>query len=151
MLVKDKMDIKKSTEVKENKSKHYYEYDRNIDLKYFKYSEFDSKDKKNSGMNMDKKFLVKLDYARHNADCSFTITSGFRTPHQNRMVGGIENSSHTKIPCKACDILTPNSKTRYKILKSLLEVGFSRIGIGKNFIHVDDDSEKPTQVVWDYY
>lgn len=145
------MDIKKSTKDKENKSKHYFKFDRNINLKYFNYSEFDSKDIKDSGMNMDKNFLEKLDYARHNAQCVFTITSGFRTPHQNRMVGGVENSSHVKIPCKACDILTPDSNTRYKILKSLLQIGFSRIGIGKSFIHVDDDTEKPTQVVWDYY
>ncbi|QDP49360.1 MAG: hypothetical protein GOVbin2669_29 [Prokaryotic dsDNA virus sp.] len=31
MQVKDKMDIKKSTEGKANKSKYYYEFDRNMD------------------------------------------------------------------------------------------------------------------------
>jgi hypothetical protein len=43
-----------------------------------------------------------------------------------------------------------NSTQRYATLKGLFLVGFSRIGIGKNFIHVDDDSEKAMKVVWLY-
>tara|TARA_R110000765_G_scaffold154302_1_gene257325 strand:+ start:42 stop:467 length:426 start_codon:yes stop_codon:yes gene_type:complete len=133
------------------KNKKYYDYDRNMNLRYFNIEEFNSKDKKNSGMNMDKGFLTKLDYARHNAQCSFVITSGYRTPFQNRLVNGVEDSSHTKIPCSACDISTPDSNTRFKILKSLLDIGFTRIGIGKGFIHVDDDPDKSTEVLWHYY
>ena len=128
------------------KNKKYYDYDRNMNLRYFNIEEFNSKDKKKSGMNMDKGF-----YARHNAQCSFVITSGYRTPFQNRLVNGVEDSSHTKIPCSACDISTPDSNTRFKILKSLLDIGFTRIGIGKGFIHVDDDPDKSTEVLWHYY
>ena len=55
-------------------------------LKYFKLSEFDSPDKPESGKKMDKKFLEKLDYARHNAGISFKINSGYRTKEWNAKV-----------------------------------------------------------------
>jgi len=32
----------------------------------------------------------------------------------------------------------------------LLEVGFTRIGIGNTFIHVDIDKDKSQNVIWTY-
>ena len=67
----------------------------------------------------------------------------------NREVGGTENSAH--LAGLAVDIKCTDAWSRFKILHALLSVGFQRIGIGRTFIHVDDDLTKPQGVVWDYY
>ena len=117
-------------------------------MKYFKLSEFDSPDMVGSGKAMDKEFLSKLDQARSLADTSFRITSGFRTLEHNKKVGGVENSSHTK--GHAADIACTDSVKRHKIITSLLKAGFTRIGIAKTFIHIDNDPNKPANVTWVY-
>ncbi len=143
------MAIKKSTEGREDR--WYNDRLRNMDIKYFKLSEFDCPTDSGSGENMCLSFLSKLDDARELAGVSFKITSGYRTPKHNTSVGGVKDSSHTNIPCNACDISTPDSSTRYKIISSLLKVGINRIGIGKNFIHCDTDKKKSPNVIWHYY
>ena len=122
----------------------------NLDLKYFKLSEFDSPDEPNSGSKMDKKFLEKLDYARHNAGIPFKINSGYRTKAWNSKVGGRVGSSHTGDVGRAADIAYNGSRDRYIIVKSLMEVGITRIGIGKSFIHCDVDKQKDQDVIWLY-
>jgi len=117
------------------------------DTKHFKASEFDCKD--GCGQNeMDKSFIYMLEQARDLAGIPFWINSGFRCPDHNKAVGGKEDSAHLK--GLAADIDCNGSYIRLVILRSLLIVGFSRIGIGKNFIHVDLDIEKPRKVIWLY-
>lgn len=126
--------------------------DRNYPpLKYFKKSEFDSPDDIGSGENMSPIFLQKLDKAREIAKIPFKINSGYRTHKHNKKVGGVKNSSHMNIPCNASDIHIVNSRSRFIILQSLMSQGFTRFGIGKNFIHVDSDEEKSAEVIWHYY
>ena len=135
-----------------DKSENFYEFDRNYPaLKYFKKEEFESPDLEGSGEYMCPDFLQKLDMAREKAKIPFRINSGYRTPEHNEKVGGVPHSSHKKIPCQASDISTRTSKERFIILISLMAVGFTRFGIGKGFIHVDMDKEKPANVMWDYY
>ncbi len=117
-------------------------------MKYFKLSEFDSPDMVGSGEAMDKEFLSKLDQARSLADTPFKITSGIRSEAHNLKVGGVSNSSH--LLGYAADIACNNSILRHKILTSLIEVGFNRIGIADTFIHVDNDPAKPENVIWTY-
>jgi len=99
-----------------------------------------------NGMNED--FMSKLFSARVLADTSFKITSGFRTPEHNAKVGGSKTSSH--LFGLASDIEAHNSIKRSLIISSLLEVGFTRIGIGATFIHVDLDPIKTQNVIWLY-
>ena len=118
------------------KSKHFYNYDRNMNLRYFDTKEFDCncsecKEKGNTGMNMDKGFLQRLDNGRHESGIAWRINSGYRCPSHNKNVGGVKNSSHKNIPCKAADISTPDSSTRYKVITALLAQNFTRLGIGK--------------------
>ena len=117
-------------------------------MKHFNLSEFDSPDFPNSGINMDKKFLLKIDTAREIAGVPFKITSGYRTKEQNEKVGGVIGSSHTK--GHAADVHCNNSVSRFTIVNSLLKAGFNRIGIADTFIHVDDDPDKVTNVIWTY-
>jgi len=116
-------------------------------VKYFKFSEFDSPDEIGSGNQMNKDFLKLLDIARESAMIPFKINSGFRTVAHNVKCGGVSNSSHLK--GYAADISCTSSAQRIKILTSLFEVGFTRIGISKSFIHVDNDFKK-TDSVWLY-
>ena len=118
-------------------------------IKFFKHYEFDSPDVKNSGLLMDINFVRGLDLASLHAGIPFIIRSGYRTKAHNKIVGGVANSSHLK--GVAVDISCLNSEQRYIIVKSLLMVGFNRIGIGKNFVHVDLDQDKPQNVIWHYY
>ena len=115
---------------------------------FFEYSEFDSPDERGSYMNMDVAFLNKLSKARELAAIGFKITSGYRSPAHNAKVGGVPSSSHTN--GHAVDIYAPTSTQKYLIINSLLQVGFNRIGVAKNFIHVDDDPNKSEDVIWTY-
>lgn len=116
-------------------------------LKYFTWEEFDSPDLEKSGyMYMDRDFVERLDIARGIAGVPFVINSGYRTHNHNIRVGGSKNSSHKK--GLACDISTPDSRTKFLAVRALLEVGFTRIGIYDNFVHVDDDEEKIQEVIW---
>ena len=118
-------------------------------MEYFKYKEFDSPDEPGSGLvYMNQKFLDKLDTARDEANITFTITSGYRTEEHNTKVGGKPNSSH--IGGLAADIACEESRQRFLILKAVIKAGFHRIGIGKTFIHVDDDLQKDPMVCWLY-
>tara|TARA_R100000808_G_C2103931_1_gene120170 strand:- start:450 stop:803 length:354 start_codon:yes stop_codon:yes gene_type:complete len=116
-------------------------------MKYFTFAEFDSPDEKDSGKNMRHDFLEMLDFAREEAQIPFKITSGFRTTTHNRKVGGVENSSHTK-GC-AADISCNNSIARSTMVRALVNVGFTRLGIASSFIHVDNDPDKP-DAIWLY-
>ena len=117
-------------------------------MKYFDYSEFDSPDQIGSGEEMmNQAFLDKLDEAREIAGTSFLITSGYRTVEHNRVVKGSVTSSH--LTGVACDIGCVSGSARLRIISALMTVGFTRIGIAHNFIHVDLDVNKPDSI-WVY-
>lgn len=110
-------------------------------MEYFNYSEFDSPDAPGSGeQKMDEQFLRMLDNCRANAGIPFSITSGYRTVAHNTTVGGVPNSSH--VHGYAADIACNSSYERGLIISSAVFAGFTRIGIAKTFIHVDNDPNK---------
>lgn len=119
-----------------------------MNLKHFVYEEFASPDVPHSGQYMDSDFLTMLDNARQIAGIPFKINSGYRTIEHNEKVGGKPNSSH--IVGKAVDISIQDSRERWIILKALINAGFSRLGMGNTFIHVDSDDYKDGNVVWTY-
>lgn len=93
-------------------------------------------------------FVARLQEARDIAMIPFRITSGYRCEAHNRKVGGVPDSAH--LSGLAADISAVDSSSRMKILSSLILVGFRRIGIGRNFIHVDEDKTKVQGVCWLY-
>ena len=117
-------------------------------MKHFNYSEFDSPDVQGSGQMMNKLVLDMLDDVRDKFDKPIHINSGYRTPQHNEDVGGTENSSHLR--GFAVDIACNNSIDRFDLINCLLDVGFSRIGVAKTFIHADIDPDKSNGVMWTY-
>lgn len=118
-------------------------------LKYFTDSDFTKCVPPCKLTDMDENFMKKLDIARMVAKIPFVPTSGLRTQIWELEQGRDGTSSHTK--GVAIDLAVKDSTSRYKIINSLLSVGLNRIGIGKNFIHVDIDKDKPSNVIWHYY
>ena len=97
---------------------------------------------------MEQAFLNMLDNARHRAGVVFIVNSGYRCLKHNTKVGGSKTSSH--MIGLAADIKCINSRDRFKIIEALIHVGFERIGVRKDFIHVDLDLTKDQEVFWIY-
>lgn len=132
----------------------YNEFNKNakfkynpMQLKYFKISEFDSPDVKGSGGNMRVSTLIMLEKARELAGVAFRINSGYRTQrHNDTLKNSVKDSAHVR--GYAVDIhVTPETKKR--IIEALKDAGFTRLGIGANFIHADNDPDKPA-ATWTY-
>ena len=115
--------------------------------KHFKRSEFDSPDLEGSGDEMKESFIRALHRARVIANVPFKINSGYRTEAHNRKVGGKSTSSH--LHGYAADIHCVSDRTRMTIIASLVDAGFRRIGVGRTFIHVDNDPNK-NDATWLY-
>ena len=79
-----------------------------------------------------------LDKARKMSGIPYVLTSGFRTPEQNKNVGGKPNSAHLR--GLAADIRCRNPEEAYQIVFGLQNCGTSVfIEIAKKHIHVDID------------
>lgn len=93
----------------------------------------------------------KLEAARVIAGVPFVITSGARCPWYNDVKKGFSKTSSHRLGL-AVDIATPDSTTRFKILKALFAAGFTRIGYNgpKKFLHVDVDKDKSQDLLFDY-
>ena len=98
--------------------------------------------------DMEENFMHRLDVARYLSGVPFIINSAYRTVEHEKSKGRSGNSSHVK--GIAVDLKASNSRARYKIIEGLLSAGFTRIGVGSNFIHVDSDHEKDQNVIWTY-
>lgn len=96
---------------------------------------------------MDLRFILLLDSLREICGFPIKITSGYRCKAHNFVIGGKETSSHLK--GKACDIYCVDSVKRLAIINTALELGINRIGIGKDFIHLDTDEDK-NSCIWVY-
>ena len=122
-------------------------------MRYFQIEEFDSRDVKGSGSNMDATFLSMIDEARAIANIPFKITSGYRTEKYNNKLIKLgykasKDSSHLK--GLAADVYCADDKSRDIMLYALRKVGFNRIGIAKTFIHCDCDTSKNKKRTWVY-
>lgn len=76
------------------------------------------------------------------------VNSWCRCAIHNLSVGGSPTSSHPK--GLATDLETPTEYLKYRILLAAGKVGFRGVGVGKNFIHLDSDLDKPENRFWIY-
>ena len=103
--------------------------------------------------NISDEYMSMLTDARIIAGIPFSMSSMCRCPARNAAEGGKETSSHIStedIECKAGDISYEGSRQRSIIVTALIEAGFTRIGIGEDFIHADNDKTKSQDVMWLY-
>lgn len=103
--------------------------------------------------NLHPKLKQHLGELEKRVGFKLTMTSGYRTPEYNAdpKVGGVPGSEHTYDPAEGVDILCKRSVTRFKMVKELLDMGVTRIGIGKEFVHIGIAADKPQRVIWTYY
>lgn len=76
----------------------------------------------------------------------FVITSGLRSVAENKRVGGVKGSSH--LLGIAVDINCVGSVDRFLVVNALLSVGFRRIGVYEDHVHVDISRVSPQGVMW---
>lgn len=110
------------------------------ELKHFEYEEFDCKwcSKSSTGFRyMDRHFLQMLDEARDLAELKFKILKGMVCYGCRDRINELENSAH--LIGRAAVIQCKHPYKRYRIIAALLEAGFTRIGINRNYLYVDND------------
>jgi len=114
-------------------------------IKHFKKSEFTCKC--GCGLNnINKDLVLLLDMARDEANIPFIINSATRCHSHNEKIKGSPTSSH--LYGLAVDIKVSDDMQRYYILSKLVKIGFKRLGVYKDFIHCDIDTEKSQNVIW---
>jgi len=97
-------------------------------------------------LEINEDFITRLECARVFARIPFVIASGYRCKKHNAKVGGVLDSAHT-FGC-AADIQVITERERFRIIYGLIWAQFNRIGIYKDFIHVDSDKIKRKDVMW---
>lgn len=119
--------------------------------KYFGEAEFLRCTPPCSREDMNQDFLDLMDDVRHKAGIPLVINCAYRSRDYDLKKGRSGNSAHTR--GLAVDIRCTTSENRYKIVKAALECGIQRIGIGKNFVHIDkgETAGLPAPVVFHYY
>lgn len=115
--------------------------------KYFTEEEFRQANPACSLSDMSPVFMARLDEARHIAGVPFVVSSAYRPKSYELSKGRQGTSSH----CLglAIDLACASNFNRLLIVEALVKVGFRRIGIGKTFIHVDNDASK-NPAIWLY-
>ncbi len=98
-------------------------------------------------MNISPLMIELLQEVRNKLNEAININSGTRCMRHNNDVGGKEDSEH--LIGLGVDIECLTSSYRYLILPILFKK-ITRIGTGKDFIHVGIDKFKPQNVIWVY-
>lgn len=117
--------------------------------KYFTNAEFRKCDPPCGLDDMNPELMAKLDALREKCNMPLVINCAYRSPEWDKRKGRSGNSAHTR--GLAVDIRCNASATRFKIVRCAMELGFTRIGIGKTFVHLDIDKSLPQGVMFDYY
>tara|TARA_R100001530_G_scaffold96512_1_gene67061 strand:- start:313 stop:657 length:345 start_codon:yes stop_codon:yes gene_type:complete len=99
-------------------------------MKHFKASEFNEFDK------MDKTLLAKLDELREKLGRPVIINSSYRRP--DHPIEAVKDKPGEHTHGAAVDIHTNGGKPTFELVKTAIEIGFTRIGISrkKNFVHL---------------
>lgn len=116
--------------------------------KYFKESEFKKCTPSCSMSDMQPEFLFHLDKAREFAGIPFVLNSAYRSVEWEKKHSRTGTSSHCE--GRAVDIRCYSETNRFIIVDALRKAGFNRIGIAKNYIHVDDSPTHTPNVIWLY-
>ncbi len=92
--------------------------------------------------------MRRIDEAREKSTIPWNLTSGYRCEEYDNSKEINGDGNHPT--GEALDIAIRSGSERFKILEILINSGFNRIGIGSDFIHVDQCYGRPNNVVWTY-
>ena len=98
--------------------------------------------------DVDLRLVSRLEMVRRVLDRPMVITSGARCPEWNRAVGGKPNSAH--LQGTAADIQCERSLERFELVREALAAGFRRVGIARDFVHLDLADDLPQPRLWLY-
>lgn len=119
-----------------------FKLSNNFNLKEFECTHADHRH-----VRVDERLVEKLQRLRDELGRPIIINSAYRCPERNRQVGGASESQH--LFGRAVDIALGNQNlTGLEIAELAEDLGFTGIGLYKNFIHLD---VRPSKVVarWD--
>lgn len=97
---------------------------------------------------MDRSIIELLESCRNDAGIPFVITSSIRCKAHNDAVGGSDRSAH--LTGHAVDISAKTGAQKRAILKAAMTWGAPRLGVAKDFIHIDTAPYLVQNVVWTY-
>lgn len=92
--------------------------------------------------------LRLLDDTRELAGIPFVLNCSYRSRAYDIAKGRSGNSAHTQ-GC-AFDIRVKNDIQRFKIVQAAIVMHWPRIGVAKDFVHLDCSSSLPQHVCWTY-
>mgnify|MGYP001563404707 CR=1 FL=1 len=94
----------------------------------------------------------KLEASRVIAGIPFVVNSGFRcADNQNDLIArGLSEPTSSHPKGLAVDVKAIDSDARFRIVDAAPKAGITRIGIAKDFIHLDIDQDKPQNLIWLY-
>lgn len=97
--------------------------------------------------DMNMRFMHRLDKLRELCNFPLVVNSAYRSRDYELSKKRSGTSWHCK--GRAIDIRCDDSWKRYMIVRNAIKLGFNGIGIGKNYIHLDDRDVSPC--IWHYY
>lgn len=126
-----------------------------IDLDWSRWPNFSADEMRCKGSGkclMDPGFMDRLQRLRNALGLPMPVSSGYRSQEYNAQVSKTgRNGPHTT--GRAVDI-TCDGGTMFKIIDLAPALGFTGIGIGRGFIHLDDLppilGARPRPWVWNY-
>jgi zinc D-Ala-D-Ala carboxypeptidase len=99
--------------------------------------------------NVKLELLSTLEQLRAILDRPIILTSAYRCPVHELTVSGKSGGAH--VDGDAADIFCVSDRDRFNLIRTILELGVCRLGIGPNFIHADISDTLPQAVTWTYY
>lgn len=97
------------------------------------------------GGTMNQEFMKKLQVVRDGYGSPMQVVSGFRCEAHNKVEGGSKSSMH--LLGRAADIRCVAGSDKFRLMMIAVASGLNGIGVGKDFLHLDDREE---QVLWTY-
>ena len=93
--------------------------------------------------------VLRLDALRKLFNGVIRINSGYRCDEHPET---LKNPMSSHNLGEAVDIAAKTSALRFRLLQLIFNNHlFTRIGMGKDYLHLDIDEDKPQDLVWDYY
>lgn len=95
---------------------------------------------------VDPVLVLFLDEVRHRLKLPIVITSGVRSPHHNKLIGGVEKSDH--VTGKAVDIKSSDPFYRAELIRIAYDLSNSlgrpiKVVLYKSHVHLSIATDKP--------